>query len=151
MKLTKTGRTKLEVEEHTPVQRDVDIFNDFGRQVVALYLKNAGGDPRLEAQLKEALMLREKIDQVEGKLNAAEEQKNAFSQRQAEVRENLKALGKSSANADLKRKLEGTLAELETGLNEVTRRMVQLSMDRSDAKERLAVLVKGIDFEPKTK
>ncbi len=149
IKLAKAGRTKLEVEEQTPVRRDVDIFNDFGRQVVALYLRNGSADPRVEAQLKEALALREKIDQLDGKLTAAEEQKSAQAQRQAEVRENLRALGKSSANADLKRKLEGTLAELETGLNEVTRRTVQLSMERSDARERLAVVVKGIELEPK--
>ena len=148
IKLGKSGRTKVEVEEQTPVRRDVDIFNDFGRQVVALYLKNASADPRVEAQLREVLALRDKIDRLDGQGGAAEEQKNALSQRQEEVRENLRALGKSSANADLKRKLEGTLAELETGLNEATRKVVQISIERSEARERLGVLVKAIDFSP---
>jgi hypothetical protein len=149
IKLAKTGRTKVEVEEQTPVRRDVDIWNSFGRQVIALYLKNASADPKVEAQLREVLSLRERIDQIEGKLSAAEEQRNVQSERQAEVRENLKALGKTTANADLKRKLETTLTELETGLNDVTRKTVQLSMERSELRDRLAILVKGIEFEPK--
>ena len=151
IKLGKSGRTKVEVEEQTPVRRDVDIFNDFGRQVIALYLKNASADPRLEAQLKEAITLREKVDRLDGQIQAAEEQKNAMSERQGEVRENLRALGKSSVNADLKRKLENTLAELETGLNEATRRVVQFSIERSEARDRLTIIVKNIDFSPPTK
>ncbi len=148
IKLAKTGRTKIEVEEQTPSRQDVDIWNSFGRQVIAMYLKNASADPKIEAQLREVITLRERIDQIEGKLSATEEQRSVQSERQAEVRENLKALGKSTANADLKRKLEITLTELETGLNEVTRRTVQLSMEKSELRDRLGILVKGIDFTP---
>ncbi len=149
MKLAKSGRTKVEVEEETPVRRDVDIFNDFGRQVVALYLKNGSADPRVEAQLREVLALRDKIDQLDGQIQAAQEQRNALGERQAEVRENLKALGKISSNADLKKKLEATLSELENGLNEATRKEVAGSMERSQARDRLGVLVKGIELAPK--
>ena len=149
IKLAKTGRTKIEVEEQTPLQRDVDIWNSFGRQVVALYLKNGSADPKVEAQLREVLTLRDRIDQIEGKLSAAEEQRNVQAERQSEVRENLKALGKSVVNADLKRKLESTLADLETGLNDTTRKTVQLSIERSDLRDRLAIIVKAIELEPK--
>jgi hypothetical protein len=149
IKLAKTGRTKVEVEEETPVRRDVDIFNSLGRQVVALYLKNGSADPRIEAQLREVLALRDKIDQLDGQIQAAQEQRNALGERQAEVRENLKALGKISSNADLKKKLEATLSELENGLNEATRKEVAGSMERSQARDRLGVLVKGIELAPK--
>ena len=144
--LPKSGRTKVEVEEQTPVRRDVDIWDDYGRQVIGLYLKGANVDPKLQPQLEEILTLRERVDRIEAQLATAEEQRQAQSERQAEVRENLRALGKSSANADLKRKLESTLGELETGLNDVTRKTVQLSIDRSEARDRLSVLVKSIDM-----
>ncbi|MEO6952833.1 MAG: DUF4139 domain-containing protein [Polyangia bacterium] len=144
--LPKSGRTKVEVEEQTPVRRDVDIWDDYGRQVIGLYLKGANVDPKVAPALKEILALRERVDRIEAQLATAEEQRQAQSERQGEVRENLKALGKSNANADLKRKLETTLGELETGLNDVTRRTVQLSIDRSEARDRLSVLIKNIDM-----
>ena len=145
--VAKTGRTKVEVEEQTPVRRDVDIWDDYGRQVIGLYLKGANVDPKVESQLKEILALRERVDRIEAQLATAEEQRQVQSERQAEVRENLQALGRSSANADLKRKLETTLGDLETGLNDVTRKTVQLSIDRSEARDRLSVLIKNIDMK----
>jgi hypothetical protein len=148
IRLAKTGRTKVEVQEETPVRRDVDIFNNLGRQVVAMYLKNASADPRVEAQLREVLALRDKIDQLDGQIQTAQEQRNTLGERQSEVRENLKALGKISSNADLKKKLETTLSELENGLNEATRKEVAASMERAQARDRLGVLVKGIELAP---
>ena len=42
-------------------------------------------------------------------------------------------------------------SELETGLNDLTRKSVQLSMERSEVRDRLAVVVKNIDFTPKAR
>ena len=145
--LAKAGRTKVTVEEESPVRRDVDIWNDFARQVIGLYIANAGADPAIAAQLKDVLALRDQVGQIDAQSQAAEEQRGALSQRQGEVRGNLQVLGKASKNDDLKSQLEKTLAELDGQLNELTRKLVKLSMDKAAANDRLAVLIRNIKFD----
>ena len=69
------------------------------------------------------------------------------------MRDNIKLLGKSVRNADLKRKLVASLKTLETDLNKVTRELVAKDMKRSELKDRLTVLFKTIslDVEKKNK
>ena len=63
------------------------------------------------------------------------------------MRENLRTLGKAARNEDLRRKLIATLTEMETKLNDVNRKTVALNVERSELRDRLAVLIKGISFE----
>jgi hypothetical protein len=147
--LPKSGRTKVVVEEQTPVERTVDIWNDFGREVIGLYLANASADPRVAAQLKEALALRERIGALDGQVGTFEQSRQTLAEREAEVRNNIQVLGKASKNADLKKKLETTLADLETQLNDVTRKLVTASTERGEVRDRLAILMKEITLEPK--
>jgi hypothetical protein len=145
--LAATGRTHVAVEEQTPSEQTVDIWSDLGRQGIGLYLSSATADPKVAAQLKEVLGLRDQAGRLDDQIAAAEQQRQAQAQRQKEVRDNLQVLGKASSNADLKRKLEATLVELETALNDVTRKLVSLSMDRAAARDRLAALVNGISLD----
>jgi hypothetical protein len=147
--LPKTGRTKVTVEEQTPVVRVVDIWNDFSRQVIGLYLINASADPKVSAQLKEALALRERSDALDAQISTAEQSRQALSERETEVRNNIQVLGKASKNADLKKKLEDTLVGLETQLNDVTRKLVSASTERGEVRDRLAVLMKDITLDVK--
>jgi hypothetical protein len=149
VKLPKSGRTKVTVEEQTPVTRTVDIWNDFGRQVIGLFVRNASSDPKLVVQLKEALGLREKVDALHAQIATLEEQRSALAKREEEVRENIKALAKTSKNEDLKKKLEGTMVELEGQLNDVTRKSVQLSIERGEANDRLVAMMKTISLDVK--
>jgi hypothetical protein len=147
IKLPKSGRTKVTVEEQTPVQRTVDIWNTVGRQALALFVSDAKSDPKIVAQLKEALSLQSKSATLDEQITNLEEQRNLLATRQNEVRANLQVLGKSSKNEDLKKKLEASMAQLETQLNDVARKQVQLSIDRGEARDRLAVLMKSITIE----
>ncbi len=147
IKLPKSGRTKVTVEEQTPVKRTVDIWNSIGRQVIALYVSDAKSDPKLVAQLKEALTLQSRSGTLDDQIATLEEQRNTLSQRQNEVRANIGVLGKSSKNDDLKKKLETSLATLENSLNDVTRKLVQLSIERGEVRDRLAVLMKSITID----
>jgi len=149
IKLPKTGRTKVVVEEQSPLLRSVDIWNDFGRQVIGLYLSSSTADPTVAAGLKEALKLREKADALSAQISTLEEQGQTLRRREEEVRENIKALGKNSKNVDLKTKLEKTLGELETQLNDVTRKSVAMSIERGETNDRLAVVMKSISLESK--
>ena len=147
IKLPKSGRTKVTVEEQTPVQRTVDIWNSVGRQAIAMFVSDAKSDAKLVAQLKEALALQSKSATLDDQIANLEEQRNVLTTRQNEVRANLQVLGKSSKNEDLKKKLESSLGQLETQLNDLARKQVQLSMERGEARDRLAVLMKSITIE----
>jgi hypothetical protein len=147
--LPASGRTRVTVEEQSPVVRTLEIWNDLARECIRLYLSNPSADPKVTAQLKEALALRGQTEQLDGQIRTLEEQRQTQAEREKEVRDNLQVLGKASKNADLKRKLEETLTELETALNDVTRKLVTLSMDRAAARDKLTALMKNITLEVK--
>jgi hypothetical protein len=148
--LPKSGRIHVTVAEETPVRGEVDIFSEAASEAIRLYLSSTSTDRKIVPTLREALELRDKLGALDLKVAASEEQRSTLANRQAEVRENLRVLGKASQNADLKKKLEETLVELEQQLNEVTRSLVKLSIDRSTARDRLSVLVRGITLDPKS-
>jgi hypothetical protein len=144
-----TGKTELEVREETPVRRWVQIYSLEGRQAIGLYLNDPSSDPKVRATLKEALELQEKLAKVEEDLATLRRQKDEYAQRQTEVRENLKLLGKSVRNADMARKLTATLLQLETKLNDATRNIVGKDTLRSETRDRLTVLLKNVTLEVK--
>jgi hypothetical protein len=147
IKLPKSGRTKVSVEEQTPVKRMVNIWDTVGRQALALFITDAKSDPKIVTQLKEALSLQSHSGTLDEQIATLEEQRNTLSTRQNEVRANIGVLGKNSKNDDLKKQLEASLAQLENSLNDVTRKLVQLSMERGQVRDRLAVLMKSITIE----
>jgi hypothetical protein len=144
--LPAAGRTKVSVEEQSPVERSVDIWSDLGRQVIGLYLTNSSADPKVAGALKAALALRDRSGTLSAQMQTLTEQKSTLADRESEVRSNIQVLGKASKNADLKRKLEATLIGLETQLNDLTRKLVSMSMERGEVNDRLAVMMKNISL-----
>ena len=147
--LARKGKTEVEVKEETPVRRWVAISSHLAREAIALYLKDPSADPKLSGSLKEALALQDQIGKLDRELARLRRAKQAYSDRQAQVRDNIKLLGKSIRNADLARKLTTTLKQLENDLNTVTRELVQKDMKRSELHDRLTVLIKSITLEVK--
>jgi hypothetical protein len=151
VKLAARGKTELEVREETPVRRWVSIHSHEGRQAIALYLKDPSADPKVSAPLKEALALQDKLAKLEEEIERLRREKDAYAERQTQVRENLKLLGKSLRNADLARKLTATLLELETKLNDATRNLVAKDIKRTELRDRLTVLVKSVSLDREAK
>jgi hypothetical protein len=145
--LAKKGKTEVEVKEETPVRRWVAISSHLAREAIALYLKDPAADAKLSGSLREALALQDQIGKLDRELARLRRAKQAYSQRQDQVRANIKLLGKSIRNADLARKLTASLKQLENDLNKVTRELVQKDMKRSELHDRLTVLIKSITLE----
>ena len=141
------GKTTAEIKEETPLRRWVAIDSSKAHQAIRLYLKDPSADPKISASLREALDLQDKVGKLDRELARVRRAKKAFSERQAQVRDNLKLLGKSVRNADLSRKLVATLKKLETDLTEVTRKLVAKDMERSELNDRLTVLIKSISLK----
>jgi hypothetical protein len=149
--LAAKGKTEFEVREETPVRRWVSVFSREGRQALGLYLKDPSADPKVLASLKEALELQDKLAQIEEEVERLRREKDTFSERQTQVRENLKLLGKSIRNADLAKKLTATLLELETKLNDATRNLVAKDLKRTELRDRLTVLFKSVTLDREAK
>jgi hypothetical protein len=151
VKLAAKGKTEFEVREETPVRRWVSVFSREGRQALGLYLKDPSADPKVLAALKEALELQDKLARIEEEVERLRREKDTYSERQTQVRENLKLLGKSIRNADLARKLTATLLELETKLNDATRNLVAKDVKRTELRDRLTVLFKSVTLDREAK
>ncbi|HEY3354278.1 MAG TPA: hypothetical protein VGQ83_13580, partial [Polyangia bacterium] len=150
LKLAQRSKTKVAIEEETPSRRLVEIFSDAARRAITLFLTGpeAGRDPRLKAALADVMKLQDQLGKLEEELGRLRETKDAYSEREDQVRENLNTLGKSLRNEDLRKKLLATMNELETKLNDVNRRTVSLNVERSELRDRLAVLIKQIKLDP---
>jgi len=144
IKLASKGKTEVEVKEETPVRRWVGISSQLAREAIALYLQDPGADVKARGALKEALDLQDQIGTLDRELERLRRAKSAYSDRQQQVRDNIKLLGKSIRNADLANKLTATLKQLENELNDVTRQLVAKDMKRSEQADRLTVLIKSI-------
>jgi hypothetical protein len=149
MEVAAKGKTEFEVREETPVRNWLGLDSRMGQQAVALYLKDPSADPKVSGQLREALALQDQIAKLDDDIEKAKRDKQNYTDRQTQVRENLKLLGKSIRNADLAKKLTATLLELETKLNDVTRTLVALDTKRQEVKDRLTVLIKSISLTVK--
>jgi chromosome segregation ATPase len=149
IQLAAKGKTEVEVKEETPVRRWVGLSSLLAKEAIALYLKDPGADPKVSGPLKEALDLQEQIGKLDRDIARLTRAKETYSDRQSQVRDNLKLLGKSLRNADLARKLTASLKQLETDLNQVTRELVAKDMKRSELQDRLTVLIKSITLEVK--
>lgn len=147
--LAAKGKTEIEVKEETPVRRWVGLSSTLAKEAIALYLRDPAADPKISGPLKEALALQEQIGTLDRELERLNRAKQTYSDRQAQVRDNLKLLGKSIRNADLAQKLTTTLKQLENDLNNVTRQIVAKDMKRSELQDRLTVLIKSITLEVK--
>jgi chromosome segregation ATPase len=142
-----SGKTALEVREETPVKRWVAIASPTAKQAISLYLEDPSADRKLSDELKQVLELQDKIGKLDRELARLRRAKSTLSDRQKQVRDNMKLLGKSVRNADLAKKLTASLKELETELNKVTRQLVSKDMKRSELQDRLTVLIKSISLE----
>ncbi len=144
--LAEKGHTKVTVEEETPVQQTVQIWDDLGRSVLELYVASTAIDHKVAGALKEALTLRQKAGHLDDQVRTLDEQRQNLSKREEEVRGNIQVLSKTSKNDDLKKKLETTMGDLETQLNDVTRRLVQANIERGEVRDRLAVVMNDINL-----
>jgi len=149
IKLGAKGKTEVDVKEETPVRRWVAISSQLAKEAIEFYLKGPDVDPKITGPLKEAMTLQDQIGTLDRELERLRRAKDTYSDRQSQVRDNLKLLGKSVRNADLARKLTDSLKQLENDLNRVTRDLVAKDMKRSELKDRLTVLIKSITLEVK--
>jgi chaperonin cofactor prefoldin len=141
--LKASGVTKFTVKEATPVRRRLSVYDSRARKALALYLKGSEVPPALRKQLEKVQSLQDQVAELSEKMSTIKGSIRMLRRRQADIRENVKVLGKRG-NRDLKRKLLRSLAEVEKQLNDLNRKWVVHNMKRSKLRQRLRVLFKMI-------
>ncbi|HET6345667.1 MAG TPA: hypothetical protein VFH51_12095, partial [Myxococcota bacterium] len=144
--LAPSAKTAFEVREETPVQRHLEVMSDDGRRLLGAALSNPGLTPKNAALLREIQELLAQLDSLDAQAQAAAQQKAVFSARQAEVRANLQTLGKTG-NASLRTTLEASLAEQERRLEELSGKIVNLSMQRQEVRDKLQRKIGNVTLE----
>lgn len=137
------GVTTFTVKEATPVRRTLTIFDSRARRAVAIYLKGSDVPPKLRKSLAKVLALQEQVAKVEIQMQTLRQSIAMLRRRQADIRQNVKALGKRG-NRDLRRRLLGNLATVETQLVKLNRGWVLKNMKRGALRQRLRILVKMV-------
>ncbi len=141
--LKASGVTKFTVKEATPVRRRLSVYDSRARKALALYLKGSEVPPALRKQLEKVQSLQDEIAELSEKMSTLKGSIRMLRSRQADIRENVKVLGKKG-NRDLKRKLLRSLTKVEKQLNDLNREWVVHNMKRSKLRQRLRVLFKMI-------
>ena len=151
VKVAASGKTEFEVKEETPVRRWSGINSSLGKEAIKLYLTDPSADPKVAASLKEAVALQDQIGALDRKIYKVRRDKNLWSNRMRQVRENIKVLGKSKLNKRLALQLTKKLRTLSGKLDKVTGEMVALDTKRAALRDRLTVLLRSITLTVKKK
>jgi hypothetical protein len=147
--LPEKGHVKIAVEEETPSHRNVEIVSSEGRAIIAAYVTNPDADPEVAKQLKAAVDINDKLGQIDRRMAELQTQRTALTQREEQIRKNMDILRKSSANDDLRKKLETNLADIDTQLDKVSREVVEQSEQRAQLSDAFAAAVKNITLKKK--
>lgn len=141
--LSTSGETEFTVKEATPVRRRLTAYDSRARQALAFYLQGSSVPAELREKLTQVLALQEEISSLDTKMSTLQSSISMLRRRQADLRENLHALG-DRGNQDLRRQLTKSMAELETQLNALNRDWVQHNIKRGELRQRLQVLFKMV-------
>ncbi|MCD6499939.1 MAG: hypothetical protein J7M25_16720 [Deltaproteobacteria bacterium] len=143
--LAATGTTTFTVKEQTPVRRVLTVFDPRARTAIALMVKGGHLPSSLASQLNKVLTIWEELGRIQSKMSTLASSMSAYRTRLQDIRRNMKVLG-TKGNRDLRRKLARTMTNVETRLNGLNRKWVELNMRRGALRQRLSVQIKLIKW-----
>ncbi|HUH05055.1 MAG TPA: hypothetical protein VML75_23820, partial [Kofleriaceae bacterium] len=138
------GKAELVVEWVRKVQRRERFNTTISMQMLDVYLQSGKAPPEIAKKLNEAIKIKGEIDEVDKETRRQEKLHRDLSVDAERVRKNLKMLGETKGNADLRRELEGKMADQERALGKISGEMVRLSERKADLDKKLTVLIRTI-------
>ena len=122
------GKTELTVDERVAVQQHVNWLSPLADDAVQAYLKDPRADRALSDKLREAWKIREKLDTAGNEQTKLEAEQAELEKASRETRLSLQAIEKNNQAADLRAKLTKRLGEIQTRLDQLTKRLVEVRM-----------------------
>ncbi len=138
------GSRDLVVDERQETTRSVDWLSPLADEAVRSYVTDQRADPSVVAQLKAAWPLRQALFAAQ-----ADKQKLAASDAELrratdETRNNLKALEKNTAAADLRAKLASRLADTSAQLDVVDKKIVETDLKINENQIRFTDAIRAV-------
>jgi chromosome segregation ATPase len=140
------GRAELAVDERRGFPQGVDWLSELAGEAVQAYLGDTRADPKLAAELRAAWTLREGWRASNDEVRALEEEEQQLDKSARETRLSLQAIEKNTQAADLRVRLTKRLAELSARQEEVSKRLVERRMTRSEQEVRFREAIRELEI-----
>ncbi len=130
------GKTELTVDERLAVQQQVDWLSPLADEAVRSYLADPRADRALSDKLRDAWTVRAKLQSAideQGKLTNEQAELEKASR---ETRLSLEAIEKNAQAADLRAKLTKRLGELQSRMEQITKRLVEVRLSLNEQQVR---------------
>jgi hypothetical protein len=122
------GKTELTVDERLAVQQYVDWLSPLADEAVQAYLKDPRADHALADKLRDTWKIRQKLESARDEEQKLSIEQSELEKASRETRLSLQAIEKNNQAADLRAKLTKRLGEIQTRLEQLTKRLVEVRL-----------------------
>jgi hypothetical protein len=147
LELPAQGKAELEIAERTPLEQQVGILSDVGRDAVQLYLAGAAVDEAAGPALRRALELRERIGAIEADISRFSDERDEVTQAMSEVQGNLYAIDGIRRAGALRERLTRRLSDLEQRYAELQTKVIDLTAQRGELTVELDEVLRDVTLE----
>ena len=144
MQLAANATATLTVDERTQIVRGCDWLEPLADDAVQAYLHGPKVDPDVAKVLTAAWAIRKVLVAANDERVKLASEENDLRRATEETRNNLKALEKNTAAADLRTKLTARLAADSARLDKVTKRTVEVDLTVNEQRVRLNDALRGL-------
>jgi predicted nuclease with TOPRIM domain len=116
------------VDERLAVQQYVDWLSPLADEAVQAYLKDPRADHALADKLRDTWKIRQKLESARDEEQKLSIEQSELEKASRETRLSLQAIEKNNQAADLRAKLTKRLGEIQTRLEQLTKRLVEVRL-----------------------
>lgn len=142
------SKGELVVDERTPVQQHVNWRSPLADEAVQAYLKDPRGDRSLQDRLRSAWTIRQKLEQASDEERKLLTEQAELEKASRETRLSLSAIEKNAQAGDLRQKLTQRLGELQTRLEQISKRLVEVRLTINEQEVRFRDAVRELKLVP---
>ena len=140
--------TEFAVREENPQQTTYAIAN-VTPELIALWVRERYIDPEIEQALGKIVAKKNEINQLNQKIAALEQQQNEIFRDQERVRENLRRMGNTPEEANLRLRYIRQLEQQENRLGAMRAERAKLEDARNAAQKQLDEMLQNLSFDRK--
>lgn len=138
----------LTVEEAEPRRQELAIFGTDGNRL-ALYLAGSSFPPELDKQVRNLILLRTDLGNLEQEIESLRGQLSDTAQRSAELRESVRAIEKTPRAAALQQRLLERLTEATGRAEQLSAKLADRSAAQAEARARLTETLRDLRIDEK--
>ena len=140
----KRATAVLDVDERRVLRRGVDWLDPLADEAVKAYLSDSRADPQVTSQLRQAWDARTKLRLTLDELDKLHAEKNQLTAQIDQLNTSLRAIEKNKLADQLRRDLTDRLGKASARIDEITKRVIVLEMQRSEQTIRFRDLITPI-------